>query len=317
MINILEFKDFSLNESENYSDKVHIDKKTMGYFLGSGREKISRIIFNRFIASPKVDSVYFNDDGKLTIKMGDYTTYIPGITEHYGLYDINNAEEIRFVLSKLITKGIVTLSYLAKHTRPGFRWEIDSSIRLMDILMDNVLADSKSDVSPFDFDFKSTQIWKDLEKMDTSIVSTPSQIKKGTLVLQNEPTGLKIYIHSNGYMRSSYINSDRIGIFTSKPEYVKPINSEEDLMVKLKFIRSFLLNKILGKAGMLSREAPSIVNDLEMGDYSRYTKAAIDLISKNPELAAILPDFEDKFDKGIVKGATMLKRFGTFDDDET
>jgi hypothetical protein len=341
MKKILDFKSF-LNESSSLGAKINLPpgvlKQFENRFKSSYDNKLERSGYSRRILSqienlPLFKSLNTEDvdgDGyeEIVMKVDNKTIVFP-----YLKYDRNsdtlslsddfkNKKEIIDLVDLLVSYGLIKkhiegIKSLLIDSLNSYNLDPDRILnKYCQSLIYNLVGEIKENISktsktfnPFtDMDLYNNENIKALQKMGTTIDSSPLRIKKGTLVLRNPVYEYGVSITPTGYIR----RADAVGIIASNPELLKPIYNEEDLNVKLVYVRIYTMKKKLKSIGLTSKQIREIV-DLIGKDPKEYAIKAKEIIKINPQAVLALPEPEEGFDKDLVKGASLLRSFGAFD----
>lgn len=278
---------------------------------GDGYEEIVMKVDNKTIVFPYLkydrnsDTLSLSDDFKnkkkiidlvdLLVSYGLIKKHIDGIksilSDSLNSYDIEPGRILNIESDRILNKYCQSLIY-----------------NLVGEIKENISKSSKT-FNPFtDMDLYNNENIKALQKMGTTIDSSPLRIKKGTLVLRNPVYEYGVSITPIGYIRKA----DADGIIASNPELLKPIYNEEDLNVKLVYVRIYTMKKKLKSIGLTSKQIREII-DLIGKDPKEYAIKAKEIIKINPQAVRALPEPEEGFDKDLVKGASLLRSFGAFD----
>lgn len=180
----------------------------------------------------------------------------------------------------------------------------------------NVLGEIKESIAksvklfnPFkDSDLYNNPNIQALQKLGTVIDSSPIRIKKGTIVFKNPVYEFDVAITPTGYIRKA----EGSGILTYNPELIKPMHSEDDLNIKLAYLRIYTMKKKLKSAGLSSKEIKEIIDSIGKNP-EEYSKRVQEVSMKHPQIVSILPPPEEGFDPELKKGVDLLARFGGFD----
>ena len=342
MKNILSFDGF-LNESSSLGAKINLPpgvlKQFENRFKSSYDNKLERSGYSRRILSqienlPLFKSLNTEDvdgDGyeEIVMKVDNKTIVFP-----YLKYDRNSdtlslsnnfanpKKEIDDFVDLLVSYGLIKkhiegIKSLLIYPLNSYNLDPDRILNnYCQSLIYNLVGEIKENISktsktfnPFtDMDLYNNENIKALQKMGTTIDSSPLRIKKGTLVLRNPVYEYGVSITPTGYIRKA----DAVGIIASNPELLKPIYNEEDLNVKLVYVRIYTMKKKLKSIGLTSKQIREIV-DLIGKDPKEYAIKAKEIIKINPQAVLALPEPEEGFDKDLVKGASLLRSFGAFD----
>ena len=311
MKKILNFISF-INEAVSYSGlnlpdavRAHIIKKVKKRAMGqlTGDAKFGGMYLDASPKNPNLQNVYIIwDQNKIRVPS---FTFNP-LTSEIKLDPSENRDIENLINSR--SPGYYLTSYgQVKH--PLENREADPFYSLVDVLITTSRKNSTF-FDPFtDIDIYSNDIFKRLEKMKVSIVSSDLQKKRGVLVLDS-PTTSNIGIFPNGYIRSLGGSPAPLSI---NPEMVSPNYNEENFNVKLTYVYLYILRSILQNVvGMSRKEANKIIKIYteNPGEYNRISK---ELVSNDPKLVLYLPPPEEGFDSELSKGAGLLNKFGLFD----
>ncbi len=282
---------------------------------------VTKRLFHHFIEDKNLIRIYTKEveDGslRLIINWKENVIEVPGIKWNYrGMFideKVAPGEIIAFG-NDLLEKGLILPKKYGDVALYG-KWNNDEVAKGSDVLsslVDDLVGTSRKEggfLNPFDTDFQNGSTWKAIEKMGTSIVSSPLQRRKGILVIRNDKADTVISIHPNGYVRR--VGTSRIQVLTKNLAITKPIYSEEILNLKLEYVRFYLMKKIMAEGGIPDKEIREFMKILEDKPLE-YDQRAKEFVEKWPRAALVLPQPEGGFDPDIVQGARLLNRFGGF-----
>lgn len=283
---------------------------------GDGYEEVIMKVDNKTIVFPFLkydrgsDRLFLSDDFKTPTK--DVIDFV-NLLASYGLAPNYLDGKKERLINSLKTKGqrYNSGSYIPYNIEP-FQIINDYCQSLVYYVIQDIketISKSSKKFNPFtDTDLYNNENIKALEKMGTTIDSSPLRVKKGTIVLSNPVYNYDIAITNTGYIRKAEGN----GLITTNPELVKPIYNEDDLNVKLVYLRIYTMKRKLKEIGLNSKEIKEII-DLIGKDPQEYSIKAKEVVKLYPQTVLVLPEPEDGFDRDLVKGASILRRFGAFD----
>ena len=118
-------------------------------------------------------------------------------------------------------------------------------------------------------------------------------------------------IHSNGYVRNSF--GSMVSVLFKSPEANKPIETPDDLSLKMSMIYLFLLkNDVLKPEGIDSKTIKLVMDSYASPNSTNYKEVYDMLVHKNPKLSLYLTPPSDGYNKNMIKGAGLLKSIGIF-----
>jgi len=277
---------------------------------GDGYEEIVMKIDNKTIVFPYLKYEKNTDTLYLSNNFANPKKEIDDFVDLLASYDLIKTKYIEGIKSILI-RSLETINKNINLLPPEYTLNRYCQSLVYDLIgeiKENISKTSKT-FNPFtDMDLYNNENIKALQKMGTTIDSSPLRIKKGTLVLRNPVYEYGVSITPTGYIRKA----DAVGIIASNPELLKPIYNEEDLNVKLVYVRIYTMKKKLKSIGLTSKQIREIIN-LIGKDPKEYAIKAKEIIKINPQAVLALPEPEEGFDKDLVKGASLLRSFGAFD----
>ena len=160
-----------------------------------------------------------------------------------------------------------------------------------------------------DRSYQSLTEYNDLIKLGATEVTTGRQLKNGTIAFKFE--NRTVTIHSNGYVRSSF--GFRTSVLFKSPEANKPIETPDDLSLKMRMIYLFLLkNDVLKPEGIDSKTIKLVMNSYVSTNSTNYKEIYDMLVRKNPKLSLHLTPPSDGYNKNMINGARLLKSIGIF-----
>lgn len=160
-----------------------------------------------------------------------------------------------------------------------------------------------------DRSYQNLTEYSDLIKLGATEVTTSRQLKNGTIAFKFG--NRTVMIHSNGYVRNSF--GDRVSVLFKTPEANKPIESPEDLSLKMRMIYLFLLkNDILKPEGIDSKTIKLVMNSYVSPNSTKYKDVYDMLVNKNPKFSLYLTPPSEGYNKNMIKGAGLLKSIGIF-----
>lgn len=282
---------------------------------GDGYEEVVMKIDNKVLVIPYLRYNRNSD----TLSLSDNFTDNKEIIDFIDLL-------VSYGLIKKNIDGIKSL-YVNSLEKRGYEWEggarkyFDSSTEeiinlYIQIFINHILDQIKESIAkstktfnPFtDSDLYNNPNIQVLQKLGTVIDSSPTRIKKGTIVFKNPIYEFDIAITPTGYIRKA----EGSGILTYNPELIKPMYSEDDLNIKLSYLRIYTMKKKLKNAGLSSNEIKEIIDSIGKNPED-YSKRVQELSMKHPQIVSILPPPEEGFDQELKKGVDLLARFGGFE----
>jgi hypothetical protein len=160
-----------------------------------------------------------------------------------------------------------------------------------------------------DRSYQNLTEYSDLIKLGATEVTTGRQLKNGTIALKFG--NRTVMIHSNGYVRTSF--GDRVSILFKTPEANKPIETSDDLSLKMRMIYLFLLkNDVLKPEGIDSKTIKLVMDSYVTPNSTNYKDVYDMLVNKNPKLSLYLTPPSEGYNKKMIKGAGLLKSLGIF-----
>lgn len=160
-----------------------------------------------------------------------------------------------------------------------------------------------------DRSYQNLTEYSDLIKLGATEVTTSRQLKNGTIALKFG--NRTVMIHSNGYVRTSF--GDRVSVLFKTPEANKPIETSDDLSLKMRMIHLFLLkNDVLKPEGIDSKTIKLVTDSYVSPNSTNYKEVYDMLVRKNPKLSLYLTPPSDGYNKNMIKGAGLLKSVGIF-----
>jgi hypothetical protein len=314
---IKKFSEF-IFESVSYGPKMELPDTVIDYILGLTNKRM----LGQLSGDSNLKRMYLDDPDnsgtkRIYVSWGNIIFRLPAIGYNESTDEVAKiGDELPSVDSffrELRDKGIIGYKDNEYSIDP---WTPENSkySNMLYILFKGLIDVSRKESSflnPFtDLDIYSNQAFNSLIKMKTSIVSSDLQKKNGTLVLQNPYWDSQIGIYNNGYIRK--LSGSRPASMVSNPELIAPIYSEEDLNIKLEYLRWYTIKKILMEEdGLKQKDIKKLREDL-VDNPSEYARRVKELVYNNPKLSLYLPAPEGGFDSGIAKGARILNRLGIY-----
>ena len=162
----------------------------------------------------------------------------------------------------------------------------------------------------FEEGIEDMPIIKEMKQKGMKIVSTPQQIKNGTLVVSFPGSSWEYALSSKGYIR----RKGRNGILGStNPELQKAIRTKEDLIPKITYVYLTSIRDIGKDIGITQSEINQIIKAISKGISSKEYQEIYDRIVRSlPQAAYYLPSPGGREEDEISKGARILGRLGIF-----
>jgi hypothetical protein len=313
---IKRFGEFIL-ESVSYGPKMELPDTVIEYILRLTNKRI----LGQLSGDSNLKRMYLDDPDnsgtkRIYVSWGDIIFRIPALGYNESTDEVVKIEDelpsVDSFFRELRDKGIIGYKDDEYSINPWTREDYKYSSMLY-ILFKGLIDVSRKESSfldPFtDLDIYSNPSFNSLAKMGTSVVSSDTQKKNGTLVLQNPAWDSPIGIYNNGYIRK--LGGSRPASMVSNPELIAPIYSEDDLNIKLEYLRWYTIKKILMEDGLKQKDIKKLREDL-VDNPSEYARRVKELVYNNPKLSLYLPVPEGGFDIGIAKGARILNRLGIY-----
>lgn len=160
-----------------------------------------------------------------------------------------------------------------------------------------------------DRSYQNLTEYNDLIKLGATEVTTGRQLKNGTIAFKFG--NRTVMIHSNGYVRNSF--GSRVSVLFKSPEANKPIETPDDLSLKMRMIYLFLLkNDVLKPEGIDSKTIKLVMDSYVSPNSTNYKEVYDMLVHKNPKLSLYLTPPSDGYNKKMIKGAGLLRSIGIF-----
>ena len=349
---IMNFSNFVNEGSSDYSSFGLLPKKVQKFFAeNSSRNLISKVAGPNtgFDISLEGQNIYFTLNGKKILFPFVNYIYDIMVTNNEACYDLSLVEKFytdlgldwKKYIKKHITlaeslkerEGIPNLlnkPYVYKDIYIDSVWDeyyvlrydgknnLDLKCFLYDLIsnLKTILGEQNQSriINPFtDLNLDNNNLLKILLKMGGSIDSSDRQKKSGTLqLLFPKINDAKIVIVPSGYIRRFDRNSDRGVVLSSNPNLGAPIYSEEDLNIKLNYVIGYVMKDYLKSIGIETKIANLISKYYMSGDMDSYSNLLPEIVNKNPQISAFMPDPNDVLYKDVKKAASMLTRFGIF-----
>lgn len=310
---IKKFSEF-IFESVSYGPKMELPDTVIDYILGLTNKRI----LGQLSGDSNLKRMYLDDPDnsgtkRIYVSWKNIIFRIPAIGYNESTDEIvkigYELPSVDSFFRDLRDKGIIGYKDDEYSINPWIRdnYTYSSILYILFKGLIDVSRKESSFLNPFtDLDIYSNPSFKDLVRMGTSVVSSDTQKKNATLVLQNPAWDSPIGIYNNGYIRK--LGGSRPASMVSNPELIAPIYFEDDLNIKLEYLRWHTIKKILmDEDGLKQKDIKKLREDL-VDNPSEYARRVKELVYNNPKLSLYLPVPEGGFDRDIAKGARILNR---------
>ena len=329
ILNYLEF--INENKTGGYYNFDSLPMTLKEFFEISVRKNIlSKVIgYNNFSIILEGEDIYFLLNG---VKI--FFPFIKYREEGTIFYDLNIIRDSKYysdIYNSLVSASslptVKTYEYLAFPKRllntigsssnpPTYKDQesIESDFRsytyeLFHWIKKEILEKSVKTLNPFtDLDIYNNPIVKILDSMGFKIDSSERRKAKGVLRFSSPNFYYGLILQPNGYLRIDL--GEKTPILTTNMELSRPIQSEEDLNIKLTYLVSYVMRDILKKTDLPKKERDAILKSFTEGEYEEYSRLIKEVTRKYPTSSLVLPDPNNVIHPSIKKSAQLLTRFG-------
>jgi hypothetical protein len=209
------------------------------------------------------------------------------------------------------------LNYINDFPAPYVPWkDRQKGWDYIDGLIRESQEESKSkEYNIFDDKMEEIPIIKEMMSKGMEIISSPTQRKRGNVVVKFPNSRFNYTITNTGYIRRGIIDNPsgrKQLIGSSNTDLHKTIETKEDIIPKISYVYIQYLKDLLDVTGVSRSRINSLVKSLTSGGGMEYQEFFDEVVKGMPELAYKLPTPEGRKDDSIVKGARVLGRMGIF-----